>query len=679
MSVGVPSVDSLDRTNTNSKTHIINTSSELNNQLNKFQVKGVKVDTIQTCECDRGHHGPWAIQQLGQNSWEHVSKSDLSRLQLKNIGDKCQELVDFMEQQNQHTGFIPLSPLQFKPITECKKCIIDQELCKDPVALYRYVKSFGSPNFLGARVQVNHTMNLELLDVLAKDYWDWQLPLLLRYGFPMDFKGNSTDLENATVSHSSALQFPEHVTAYLKDELHHNAMYGPFDSKPFGEFTHVSPFITRHKPDSNKRRVIIDLSWPDKASVNHFTSSNCYLGTAFKLHYPSIDTYTDRLRKLGRGALMHKIDLSRAFRQLRVDPCDFPLLCLQWQDHYYVDASYAFGHRTGSMACSRLSDFLRYVHAKHGFYTMSYVDDLLGAEVHSKAESSFKSMVQLSRDLNIPISQSKLTPPTTKINCLGIEVDSVQATLSVPGDKLQEILQECKNFKNKKYFSKRQLQSIIGKLMFIHKVVKPARLFVNRLLYTLRTMGESCKMSRQVEQDINWFCVFVEQFNGTCQYIHPPVLCMETIELDACLTGLGACYNSFVYHYQFKEGEMSTMLNITHIEMWNVLVALKVWGHLWARKSVTIKCDNQAVVSVVNTGVTKDNVLSTMAQNIWLETASSDIKLTLVHIPGKNNECADLLSRWHMVSNNIAKLSKYVYNPVWCEVKAEHLCLNLEI
>ena len=299
-----------------------------------------------------GHNVPWVIEQLGQNNWECVSKSDFSRLQLKDIGDKCQELLDFMEQQDQHTGFIPLSPLQFKPIRQCKKCTIDQELCKDPVALYRYVKSFGSPNFWGARVQVNHTMNLELLDVLAKDYWDWQLPLLLRYGFPMDFKGNSTDLENATVSHSSALQFSEHVTAYLQDELHHNAMYGPFDSKPFGEFTHVSPFITRHKPDSNKRRVIIDLSWPDKASVNHFTSSNCYLGTAFKLHYPSIDTYTDRLRKLGRGALMHKIDLSRAFRQLRVDPCDFPLLCLEWQDHYYVDASYAFGHRTGSMACS---------------------------------------------------------------------------------------------------------------------------------------------------------------------------------------------------------------------------------------------------------------------------------------------------------------------------------------
>ena len=192
-------------------------------------------------------------------------------------------------------------------------------------------------------------------------------------------------------------------------------------------------------------------------------------------------------------------------------------------------------------------------------------------------------------------------------------------------------------------------------------------------------MGETCKMSTQVQQDVNWFCVFVNIFNGTCHYIHPPVLCMETIELDACLTGLGACYNSFVYQYQFKSGEVSPMFSITHLEMWNVLVALRVWGHLWSKKSVTIKCDNQAVVSVVNTGVTKDNVLAIMARNIWLETAVGDIKFTLVHIPGKHNECADLLSRWHITSKNIEKLKKYVSTPMWCNVKAEHLFLNLEI
>ena len=58
------------------------------------------------------------------------------------------------------------------------------------------------------------------------------------------------------------------------------------------ETFHISPFITRYKPDSQKRSVIIDLSWPENASVNHFTSGAEYVGTAFKLHYSSIDYFT---------------------------------------------------------------------------------------------------------------------------------------------------------------------------------------------------------------------------------------------------------------------------------------------------------------------------------------------------------------------------------------------------
>ena len=139
---------------------------------------------------------------------------------------------------------------------------------------------------------------------------------------------------------------------------------------------------------------------------------------------------------------------------------------------------------------------------------------------------------------------------------------------------------------------------------------------------------------------------------------------MQSIELDACLTGIGACYNNMVYHYQFKVGEVSRMFNIVHLEMWNVLVALRIWGHQWSSQSVNIKCDNEAVVSVINTGATRDFILATMARNIWLETASKDIKLKLTHIAGKHNGCADLLSRWHLVNNRDSKLAQFIKQPI---------------
>jgi hypothetical protein len=45
-----------------------------------------------------------------------------------------------------------------------------------------------------------------------------------------------------------------------------------------------------------------------------------------------------------------------------------------------------------------------------------------------------------------------------------------------------------------KFISKHQLQFLIGHLMFLHKAIKPARAFVNRILALLRGMGSAAKV-----------------------------------------------------------------------------------------------------------------------------------------------------------------------------------------
>ena len=45
-----------------------------------------------------------------------------------------------------------------------------------------------------------------------------------------------------------------------------------------------------------------------------------------------------------------------------------------------------------------------------------------------------------------------------------------------------------------------------------------------------------------------------------------------------------------------------------------MLIAIRVWPKEWTDCSLVIKCDNEAVVSVVNSGVTRDNVLAAVAE-----------------------------------------------------------------
>ena len=63
------------------------------------------------------------------------------------------------------------------------------------------------------------------------------------------------------------MEFPEHVANYIEEGQNFGAIIGPFKKAPITNL-HYSPFMTRHKPNSDNRRVILDLSWPRGESVN---------------------------------------------------------------------------------------------------------------------------------------------------------------------------------------------------------------------------------------------------------------------------------------------------------------------------------------------------------------------------------------------------------------------------
>ena len=66
-------------------------------------------------------------------------------------------------------------------------------------------------------------------------------------------------------------------------------------------------------------------------------------------------------------------------------------------------------------------------------------------------------------------------------------------------------------------------------------------------------------------------------------------------------------------------------------------------------------------------------------RNIWLITSSRDIELVVKHIPGRNNQTADLLSRWENSLSNYDRLHELVGEPYWCDVDERFFEVNMEI
>ena len=109
-----------------------------------------------------------------------------------------------------------------------------------------------------------------------------------------------------------------------------------------------------------------------------------------------------------------------------------------------------------------------------------------------------------------------------------------------------------------------------------------------------------------------------------------------------------------VYHVPITLGYRQ--FTIVHLEMINILVALRLFGNTWKGNRVHIKCDNEAVVSVLRTGKARNPFLGACARNIWYGAAIQDVEMQYVHVSGKNNRKADLLSRWSSSLQDVDEL-----------------------
>ena len=388
----------------------------------------------------------------------------------------CISYDNWRVQTKDKFGFIPLTD-PIMPNTDKISDITDA----DPIRVHKEVKKYNLPKYLVARIPVRSQLNITRWKVLLKDYWDQQLLQCLEFGFPLGFN-RTCPLKHDKDNHKSAVEFPQDVSKYIEEEKSFGAIIGHFQKAPI-ENLHYSPFMTRHKPNSDTRRAILDLSWPGGESVNAGVEKDGYMGADFKLTFPTTDDLTQELVKIGKGAHIFKVDVSRAFRHLNVDPMDYDLLGVNWGDTY-IDTRIPFGSR---QFFQRTSDAVRHILRQRDVNVINYIDNFLGYGTPSVAKHSYDALLDVMTQLGITISDNKLVAPTTKAVCLGILIDTVKGTVAMPPEKLEDIRNMVQEWKDKKFCTKRQLQSLLGTLLYVHKCVKPARCFLNRMLGTLET------------------------------------------------------------------------------------------------------------------------------------------------------------------------------------------------
>ena len=275
--------------------------------------------------------------------------------------------------------------------------------------------------------------------------------------------------------------------------------------------------MTRPKRDSRFRRVIIDLSWPRGLSVNDGISRTEYIDGPMTISLPTPDDMERTIVGVGRGAFLYKTDLSRGYRQLRVDPLDWPYLTFRLNADHFMDICPPFGLRSSAMAMQRVSQAVIYLHGRRGFLSRAYIDDFGGAEgAEPRANEDLAALQRIMDELGLVQAEAKICKPSQTMVWLGIFFDTKEMYMAIPDEKMAEIMLCLGIWKSRTRATRKELQSLLGLLCFVASVAPPVRLFTNRMLDDLREappVGAS-SLSYQFKQDVLFFVELLPMFNG---------------------------------------------------------------------------------------------------------------------------------------------------------------------
>ena len=182
-------------------------------------------------------------------------------------------------------------------------------------------------------------------------------------------------------------------------------------------------------------------------------------------------------------------------------------------------------------------------------------------------------------------------------------------------------------------------------------VVRPGRLFLRRVYDLLAGTSHFkphyfIRLNAECRADIEWWYTFVKAWNGVSIIRHPEQLKPDVLlRTDASGSrGCGAYWRTLWLQVPWSGLPIENQA-IAAKELFPIVLASLVWGHAWQGQSVLCRCDNNAVVEVINRQSAREPLLCHLLRCLFFASARFDFRIAAQHTPGATNIAADALSR----------------------------------
>ena len=204
----------------------------------------------------------------------------------------------------------------------------------------------------------------------------------------------------------------------------------------------------------------------------------------------------------------------------------------------------------------------------------------------------------------------------------------------------------------RKSCTKRELLSLIGQLQHACKVVRYGRAFLRRMITlstSVRELHHHVRLNTSFRSDLQWWAVFLTQWNGVSM-MSVPRKAKPGVIIVSDASGNWGCgaYSSMGEWFQFQWPESWAGIHITIKELLPIIMSCALWGCNRRGKTVKCRCDNAAVVSIINSGRSKESRAMHLIRCLSFFLSHYDIILYAEHLPGKDNIATDALSRYNL-------------------------------
>ena len=202
-------------------------------------------------------------------------------------------------------------------------------------------------------------------------------------------------------------------------------------------------------------------------------------------------------------------------------------------------------------------------------------------------------------------------------------------------------------------------------------MIYPGRAFVSYLISlstTVKSLFHHVKLTAECRLDIKMWTLFHEQWNGVSFFLNDEEINADDLQFftDATPNGYGGFFQGKWFAGKFEDNLVpaDTKASMALFELYPIVLAAVLWGHMWSRKRIVVNCDNASVVDIINCGRSKiPFIMKFVRKLIWLEAQYSFV-IRARHISGVSNSIADSLSRFQF--QKFHRLAKADRLPVKC-------------